>query len=224
MSAAAPVGGGRGAEAGTVDAAGAVGAAGAVDAAGGVHAAGGAVAAAAPRLAAILLGVACVAWTATPVRHTGLATTALVVSIIAVTAGALRLALADVPQPEDDYFLSAPVRGWLAFLAVLRLLPWEEIALAALLWLEVQHPARPWHTAALGAGLVAYLLGVHIAESGAAHLIRRQAKVLIAGACLLALGAGFAMLPTVGPGAGSALLRVLAAVAVVAAAALVLPA
>jgi len=224
VSAAAPVGGGRGAEAGTVDAAGAVGAAGAVDAAGGVHAAGGAVAAAAPRLAAILLGVACVAWTATPVRHTGLATTALVVSIIAVTAGALRLALADVPQPEDDYFLSAPVRGWLVFLAVLRLLPWEEIALAALLWLEVQHPARPWHTAALGAGLVAYLLGVHIAESGAAHLIRRQAKVLIAGACLLALGAGFAMLPTVGPGAGSALLRVLAAVAVVAAAALVLPA
>jgi hypothetical protein len=184
----------------------------------------GAAAAAGPRLAAILLGVACVAWTATPVRHTGLATTALVVSIIAVTAGALRLALADVPLPEDDYFLPTPLRAWLAFLAVLRLVPWEEIAVAALLWLEVQHPARPWHTAALGAGLVAYLLAVHIAESGAANLIRRQARVLIAGACLLALGAGFAMLPAAGPGAGSALLRVLAAVAVVAAAALVLPA
>jgi phosphatidylserine synthase len=181
--------------------------------------------AAAPRLAAVLLGAACVAWTAVPPRHTGLAALALVVSIIAVVAGALRLALADVPQPEDGFFPSAPVRTWLTFLAVLRGLPWEEIAVVALLWLEVQHPARPWHTAALGFGLVAYLLAVHIAESGApaGRLLRRQAKVLLAGACLLALGAGFAMLPAASPGAGSALLRVLAAAAVVAAAALVLP-
>jgi hypothetical protein len=184
-----------------------------------------ALAAAGPRLAAVLLGAACVAWTAVPPRHTGLATLALVVSIIAVAAGALRLALADVPQPEDGFFPSAPVRAWLTFLAVLRGLPWEEIAVVALLWLEVQHPARPWHTAALGFGLVAYLLAVHIAESGApaGRLLRRQAKVLLAGACLLALGAGFAMLPAAAPGAGSALLRVLAAAAVVAAAALVLP-
>jgi len=181
--------------------------------------------AAAPRLAAVLLGAACVAWTAVPPRHTGLAALALVVSIIAVVAGALRLALADVPQPEEGFFLTAPVRAWLTFLAVLRGLPWEEIAVVALLWLEVQHPAKPWHTAALGFGLAAYLLAVHIAESGApaGRLLRRQAKVLLAGACLLALGAGFAMLPAAGPGAGSALLRVLAAAAVVAAAALVLP-
>ncbi len=185
----------------------------------------GAVAALAPRLAAILLGAACVAWTATPGRHAGLAETALVLSIIAVTAGALRLALADVPQPEDELFLAAPVRAWLGFLAMLRLLPWEEIAVVTVLWLEVQHPARPWHTAALGAGLVGYVLAVHIAESGAdgGRLLRRQAKVLVAGACLVALGAGFAMLPVAGPGAGSALLRVLAAIAVVAAAVLVLP-
>jgi hypothetical protein len=181
--------------------------------------------AAAPRLAAVLLGAACVAWTAIPPRHTGLAALALVVSIIAVVAGALRLALADVPQPADGFFPSAPVRAWLTFLAVLRGPPWEEIAVVALLWLEVLHPARPWHTAALGFGLAAYLLAVHIAESGApaGRLLRRQAKLLLAGACLLALGAGFAMLPAAGPGAGSALLRVLAAAAVVAAAALVLP-
>jgi len=180
---------------------------------------------AAPRLAVVLLGAACVVWTAVPPRHTGLATLALLVSIIAVAAGALRLALADVPQPEEGFFPTAPIRAWLTFLAVLRGLPWEEIAVVALLWLEVQHPARPWHTAALGFSLAAYLLAVHIAESGASagRLLRRQAKVLLAGACLLALGAGFAMLPTVGPGAGSALLRVLAAAAVVAAAALVLP-
>jgi hypothetical protein len=181
--------------------------------------------AAAPRLAAVLLGAACIAWTAIPPRHTGLATLALVVSIIAVVAGALRLALADVPQPADGFFPSAPIRAWLTFLAVLRGPPWEEIAVVALLWLEVQHPARPWHTAALGFGLAAYLLAVHIAESGApaGRLLRRQAKLLLAGTCLLALGAGFAMLPAAGPGAGSALLRVLAAAAVVAAAALVLP-
>ena len=184
--------------------------------------------AAAPRLAAVLLGAACIAWTAIPPRHTGLATLALVVSIIAVVAGALRLALADVPQPADGFFPSAPIRAWLTFLAVLRGPPWEEIAVVALLWLEVQHPAgtwSPWHTAALGFGLAAYLLAVHIAESGApaGRLLRRQAKLLLAGTCLLALGAGFAMLPAAGPGAGSALLRVLAAAAVVAAAALVLP-
>ena len=184
-----------------------------------------ALAAAGPRLAAVLLGAACVVWTAVPPRHTGLAALALVVAIIAVVAGALRLALADVPQPEEGFFPTAPIRAWLTFLAVLRGLPWEEIAVVALLWLEVQHPARPWHTAALGFGLVAYLLAVHIAESGAppGRLLRRQMKVLLAGACLLALGAGFAMLPAAAPGAGSALLRVLAAAAVVAAAALVLP-
>ena len=66
---------------------------------------------------------------------------------------------------------------------------------------------------------------MHIAESGApaGRLLRRQAKCCWRGACLLALGAGFAMIPAAAPGAGSALLRVLAAAAVIAAAALVLP-
>lgn len=188
-------------------------------------AAGAASAMAAPRLAAILLGAACVAWTATPLLHSGLAEFTLTVAIAAVTMGALRLALSEVPLPEDNYFLPAPVRASLQFLAVLRLLPWEEVAVAVLLWLEVQHPARPGYTAALGAGLVGYLLAVHIAESGAsaAGLLRRQARVLTAGACLLALGAGAAYLPAAGPGAGATLLRVLAAAAVIAAAALVLP-
>ena len=182
-------------------------------------------AAAGPRVAAILLGAACVAWTAIPPQHGGWPGVAHAVSIVAVTAGALRLALADLPQPPNDFFLAPPMRAWLTFLAVLRALPWEEIAVVALLWLEVQHPARPWYTAALGAGLTAYLLAVHIGESGASAglLLRRQAKVLLAGACLLALGAGFATLPAVG-GAAAALLRVLAAAAVVAAAVLVLPA
>ena len=106
------------------------------------------------------------------------------------------------------------------------MVPWEETAVIAILWLEIQHTGRPWHTAALGAGLTAYLLATHIAESAAepATLLRRHAKPLFAGACLLALAAGFAMIPAAAPGAGTAILRVIAAVAVIAAAALVLPA
>jgi hypothetical protein len=179
-----------------------------------------------PRLAALLLGAACVAWSAAPLPRGGWPTFALIIAIVAVTAGGLRLALADVPEPEDVYLLPGWMRGWLDFLAVLRTVPWEEIAVAAVLWLEVLHPARPWPTAALGAGLTAYLLIVHIAESGAdpARVLRRHAKLLAVGACLLALGAGFAMIPAAAPGAGASLLRVLAAAAVIAAAALVIPA
>lgn len=185
----------------------------------------GVVSAVGSRLAALLLGAACIAWTATPVLPAGLAKTALIVAIVAVTAGALRLATADIPQPEDAFFLPGYLRAWLMFLALLRTLAWEETAAVAILWLEIQHTPRPWHTAALGAGLLAYLLTTHIAESGAdaGPLLRRQWRVLAAGACLLALGAGFAMIPASAPGAGSAILRVLAAVAVIAAAALVLP-
>jgi len=187
---------------------------------------GGLLSLAGPRLAAVLLGAACVAWSAAPLGHGGWPAVALTVAITAVTAGGLRLALADVPEPDDLYLLSGWMRSWLNFLALLRTLAWEEIAVAAVLWLEVQHPARPWPTAALGAGLTAYLLITHIAESGAdpARVLRRHAKLLALGACLLALASGFAMIPAATPGAGASLLRVLAAAAVIAAAALVIPA
>jgi hypothetical protein len=187
---------------------------------------GGLLSLAGPRLAALLLGAACVAWSAAPLGHGGWPTVALTVAIVAVTAGGLRLALADVPEPDELYLLSGWMRSWLNFLGLLRTLAWEEIAVAAVLWLEVQHPARPWYTAALGAGLTAYLLITHIAETGAdpARVLRRHAKLLALGACLLALGAGFAMIPAATPGAGASLLRVLAAAAVIAAAALVIPA
>jgi hypothetical protein len=190
-----------------------------------LHPRAGAASAAGNRLAAMLLGGACVAWTATPLLHTGLAQLALFVAIVAVVAAALRLAFADVPQPEDQYFLPGYLRTWLTFLQFLRTPAWEETAVVALLWLEVQHSLRAWHTAALGAGLLAYLLTTHIAESGAeaAPLLRRHARLLIAGACLLALAAGFAMIPASAAGAGSAILRVIAAAAVIAATALVLP-
>ena len=177
------------------------------------------------RLAALLLGAAAVAWTATPLLGTGLAQLALVAAIVAVTGGALRLAFAEIPVPPDQYYLPPWQRTWLTFQSVLRVGPWEEAAVVALLWLEIQHSLRPWHIAVLGAAATAYLLTAHIAESGAeaGPLLRRQGRLLAAGACLLALGAGLAMIPAAAPGAGSALLRVVAAIAVVAATVLVLP-
>jgi hypothetical protein len=179
---------------------------------------------AAVRGAAVLLGAAATAWAAAPLVHKGLANFTLFIAICGVVAGALRLALAGVPLPENSYLLPTPLRAWIRFVEILRLLPWEEGAVIAIVWLEVQHPARPWHTAMLGAVLVAYLLAVHLAESGAsAGALRPQVRVLAVGAGLLAIGAAAGMLPATGPGAASALLRLVAAIALIAAAGLVLP-
>ena len=119
------------------------------------------------RAAAGLLGAGCVVWAAVPPVHTGLAGFALFLAICGVAAGALRLILAGVPVPEDTYLLSGPLRAWLWFLEMLRRVPWEEGALIAVVWLEVLHRSRPWHTAVLGAALIAYLLATHLAESDA---------------------------------------------------------
>ena len=182
--------------------------------------------AAGTRLAAALLGAGCVIWsdTGSAVTHKGDAGLALFLAIFGVAAGAIRLALAGVPVPEDTFLLPAPLHVWLWFLQALRRVPWEEGGLVAIVWLEVLHRSRPWHTAVLGAALMAYLLAVHLAETDASPaVLRPQVPVLAVGAGLLALGAGAGMLPAAGAGAGSALLRLVAAGALIAAAALVLP-
>jgi len=176
------------------------------------------------RVAVALLGAGSVVWAAAPLVHTALASWALALAIAGVAAGALRLAVSWVPLPEDNYLLPAPARAVLRFLQALRVVPWEEGALMAVVWLEVLHPSRPWHTAFLGAALIAYLLATHLAESDASpRALRPQAWLLAAGAALLALGAGAGMLPAAAPGAGSALLRLVAAGALIVAAGLVLP-
>ena len=179
---------------------------------------------AAMRAAAILLGVGCVVWATAPPVHKGPVNLTLFLAIGGVAGGALRLFLAGVPVPGDAFLLPAPAQAWLRFLEILRRVPWEEGAVIGLVWLEVLHPSRPWHTAVLGAALVAYLLATHLAESDATiGTLRPQVRVLALGAGLLALGAGAGMLPATGPGAGSAVLRLVAAAALIAAAALVLP-
>jgi len=171
-----------------------------------------------------LLGAGCVVWAAVPLIHARYQTIALALASLGVVAGALRLALAEIAVPEDTYLQTAAVQFWIRALKVVRQVPWEEGTLVAVLWLEVLHPARPWHTAMLGAGLIAYLLATHLAESGASPgVLRPQVRVLALGAGLLALGAGAGMVAAAGPGAGSALLRLVAADALITAAVLVLP-
>lgn len=171
-----------------------------------------------------LLGAGCVVWAAVPLIHARYQTIALALASLGVVAGALRLALAEIAVPEDTYLQTAAVQFWIRALKVVRQVPWEEGTLVAVLWLEVLHPARPWHTAMLGAGLIAYLLATHLAESGASPgVLRPQVRVLALGAGLLALGAGAGMVAAAGPGAGSALLRLVAAGALITAAVLVLP-
>ena len=176
------------------------------------------------RAAAFLLGAGCVVWATVPQVHKGLADWALFLATVGVAAGALRLALTAVPVPEDSYLLPAGLRVWLSFLETLRKVPWEEGALIAILWLEVLHPSRPWHTAVLGAALIAYLLATHLAESAAS----------LSGAQAADPGAGRRRGPARArrrgrdapggrPGAGSALLRLVAAGALIAAAGLALP-
>jgi hypothetical protein len=159
-----------------------------------------------------------------PLIHTRYPDIALFLASLGVIAGAVRLALAAVPVPEDTYLLSGAMQFWVRAARIVRLVPWEEGALVAVLWLEVLHPAPPWHTALLGAALIAYLLATHLAEAEASpRALLPQVQVLALGAVLLALGAGAGMVPAAGPGAGSALLRLVAAGALVAAAVLVLP-
>jgi len=174
--------------------------------------------------ASILLGAACTAWSAIPDQGTTGAAFLLFLIIVCVVGSALRLSLGWIPLSEETYLMGAPLRAWLSFLRFIRVPPWEEGAAITIIWLELLHRSRPWHTAVLGAALIAYLIAVHLAETGSTPAaLRPQVPALAVGACLLALGAGAGMLHPAAAGAGSALLRVVAAVAVIVAAGLVLP-
>lgn len=173
--------------------------------------------------AAGLLGGACCAWAAVTVSGGGQAAL-LAVAAVCVAADLVRIAAAATPSGQADIFSSPAVRLRQWFRGAVTPLPAAEGAALAAMILEVAHPSRPWHTGVLGAALLCYLLATHLAESGAPpRVLRRQLPVLAAGLGLLVLGAGAAMLPAAGPGFGSGALRVLAAVAAIAAGILALP-
>jgi len=104
-------------------------------------------------------------------------------------------------------------------LSGLNILPWAEIMTVAVLALEALHPSRPWHTVALGAIVLAFLLVLHLAESGARLTVLRPLLPLIAaGLALAVLSVVAATLP-----ASGGLVAVIAAAAAVAVAVLALP-
>jgi hypothetical protein len=179
--------------------------------------------------AAGLLGAACVAWAAVPAGPAGRAAPFLVVLAACCVAGGLaQLATGALVPPGQAAYPGPLARAGLWGLYWLRRLPWAEGVVLGALVLEALHPARPWHTAALGVALIAYLLATHLAESGAgpgetAAVLRGQAPVLAAGVGLLVLAAGSAVLPSAGTGLAGGWLRAAASVAAVLAFALCLP-
>jgi hypothetical protein len=176
------------------------------------------------RAGAGALAVAGLLWAALPLRNSGLAGVILFVAACCVALSGLRVGVGWLPLPENRFLASAPMRAWLGLYDVLQVPPWEDAAVVAIIWLEVLHPARPWHTAVLGVLVTAYLLVTHLGESGGSfRVLRPQARVLALGACLLAVAALVAATAPVS-GADGSLLRILAALAAIAAAALALPA
>ena len=179
-----------------------------------------------PAVAAAVLGTACVAWAAYPIRSAGRPSPViLVLAACCVAAGAARLATLGLAPPGGSrVFASLPVRIWHWALDTLRRVPWAEGAVLGALSLEALHRSRPWHTGLLGAALIGYLLATHLAESAAPRgVLRRQLPVLAAGLGLLVLAVGAALLPSAGPGLAADWLRVMAAIAAIAVGALALP-
>ena len=167
------------------------------------------------------LTAALISWAALPGQ--GGAYPRIAVICAAVGGLASLVQLAGVP-PSGDPVASAPERIVTRLAAGIQTIPWAEIVTVAVLVLEVQHPARAWHTGLLGVALLGYLLAVHLVETGArARVLRPQLALLAAGLGLLGLAVGAAAVPTLPAGSASAAVRVVAIAAAVAAGVLVVP-
>jgi len=174
--------------------------------------------------AVTLLAAVLIAWAVLPAggARPGLRA-ALALALVGAAGTAVRLALGDIVIGGDAF---DPVLVRMAAQAayLIRIVPWSEGLIVAVLVLEALHPARPWHTAVLGVALLAFLLAAHLAETGARPAtLAPQLPVVIAGLGLLALAVGAAALPALAAGPGATALRILAIVAAVLAGALALP-
>jgi hypothetical protein len=170
-----------------------------------------------------LLTAALISWAALPGRPGTGPRLALICAGIAGLGALAQLALTGIPLAVDPVS-SLPERSLARLGLSLQAIPWAEILIVAVLVLEVQHPARAWHTGLLGVALLGYLFAVHLTETGApGRVLRPQLRVLAAGVALLALAVGAAAVPTLPSGAASAVVRVIAIVAAVVAGVLVVP-
>jgi hypothetical protein len=174
----------------------------------------------------VLIGVltaAMIVWAALPGQPGAGPRIALICAAVAGLASLAQLALAGVP-PSDDIVSSLPQRVIGNAVTSIRTVPWAEVMTVAVLVLEVQHPARAWHTGLLGVALFGYLFAVHLVETAArASVLRPQLPLLAAGLALLVLAVGAAAVPTLPSGTTSAVVRVVAVIAAVVVAALVVP-
>jgi hypothetical protein len=170
------------------------------------------------------LTAALISWAALPGEPGAFPRIAVICAAVGGLASLVQLALAGVP-PSDDPVFSAAERIIARLATGTQTIPWAEIVTVAVLVLEVQHPARAWHTGLLGVALLLYLLAVHLVETGAsARVLRPQLPLLAGGLGLLSLAVGAAVVPTLPAGSASAAVRVVAITAAVAAGVLVVPA
>ncbi|HUC58112.1 MAG TPA: hypothetical protein VMA95_11975 [Streptosporangiaceae bacterium] len=173
-----------------------------------------------------LLAAAEVAWASLPLGGGLLRGLLLAGAICATVMSVLRLAMTaagnDEGSPDLGIYDWPGARAWRWLKALPARLPWAELLAVAVLVLEALHPARPWYTVVLIFLLTAFLIGYHLAESGAGlSLLRPQLPLLLAGCGLAVLCAAAAALP--GAGAGAGWLAVLAGLAAVIVAGLALP-
>lgn len=170
-----------------------------------------------------LLTAALIVWADLPGQPGTGPRLALICAGVAGLAGLAQLALTGLPLAVDPVS-SLPERS-LAHLGLgLQTIPWAEVMIVAVLVLEVEHPARAWHTGLLGVALLGYLFAVHLTETGApARVLRPQLPLLAAGVALLALAVGAAAVPALPSGSASAVVRVVAVAAAVVVGVLVVP-
>ncbi len=179
-------------------------------------------------VAVFLVAAGMLAWAAVPAQHAAALARPVLIAAICCALGAVgRLAVvgsgASRP-PAADAYQSALVRLAHNARSLLSGVPWTQLLIVAVLAGEALHSRRAWHTVVLGFLLLAFLLVLHSAESGAGLAVfRPQVPLLVAGAALAVLSAAASALPAGPAGVASGWLAALAAVAAVVAAALALP-
>jgi hypothetical protein len=172
------------------------------------------------------LAAGVIAWSAVPLPggRAGLRA-ALIFAIAGGVMSLAQLALGTIRPREPSLIESLAERIGGALVAAVRALPWAEVMTIAVIAAEALHRSPPWHTAVLAAGLLAYLLAVHLTETMASvGVLRAQVPLIAAGLCLTALSVGAAQLPGLPSGPVAAIVAAVAMVACLVAAALVVPA
>jgi hypothetical protein len=174
--------------------------------------------------AASALATGVILWSAFPLS-TGRAGTraALATAIVAGVMSIAQLAAAAIRNRDTDGFAAVDQAARL-LTGLVKILPWAELLIVAVLILEVLHASRPWHTAMLGVALTGYVLAVHLTETRAgAGVLRAQLPLLGAGVALTALSIGAAALPHFMAGTADATIRIVVLVVAVVAVGLALP-